>query len=127
MLGVLSLGSLIDDANTRLYYDDLVLYVLLGAALVFAGDMVSGKGRSDLFVPLKEKALSDARYWAREEASANCEKLGVTPSLSPSATTYSDGACQRRGQRRGSSRCGRQGSRKPARCRYPDEPAGGSR
>jgi hypothetical protein len=60
----------------------------------FAGDMVSGKGRSDLFVPLKEKALSDARYWAREEARANCEKLGGTPSLSPSATTYSDGACQ---------------------------------
>ena len=41
MLGVLSLGSLIDEAKTRLYYDDMVLYVLLGAALVFAGDMVS--------------------------------------------------------------------------------------
>jgi ABC-type phosphate/phosphonate transport system permease subunit len=32
---------LIDEAKTRLYYDDMVLYVLLGAALVFAGDMVS--------------------------------------------------------------------------------------
>ena len=41
MLGVLSLGSLIDDANTRLFYDDMLLYVLLGALLVFAGDVVS--------------------------------------------------------------------------------------
>ncbi|NNC87116.1 MAG: ABC transporter permease subunit [Akkermansiaceae bacterium] len=41
MLGVLSLGSLIDEANTRLFYDDMVFYVLLGAALVFAGDVTS--------------------------------------------------------------------------------------
>ena len=41
MLGVLSLGSLIDEANTRLYYDDMLLYVLMGALLVFAGDVVS--------------------------------------------------------------------------------------
>ena len=41
MLGVLSLGSLIDEANTRLFYDDMILYVLMGALLVFAGDVVS--------------------------------------------------------------------------------------
>lgn len=48
MLGVLSLGSLIDQANTRLYYDDMVFYVLLGAALVFAGDILSDVVRKRL-------------------------------------------------------------------------------
>ncbi len=52
MLGVLSLGSLIDEANTRLYYDDLFLYVLMGAALVFAGDIVSDLVRRRLRGPM---------------------------------------------------------------------------
>ena len=41
MLGVASLGYLIDDAKTSLYYDDLMLYVILGAMLVLTGDVVS--------------------------------------------------------------------------------------
>jgi ABC-type phosphate/phosphonate transport system permease subunit len=52
MLGVLSLGSLIDEANNRLYYDDLFLYVLMGAALVFAGDIVSDLVRRRLRGPM---------------------------------------------------------------------------
>lgn len=51
MLGVLSLGSLIDEAKNRHYYDDMLLYVLLGAALVFAGDVVSDIVRSRLRGP----------------------------------------------------------------------------
>jgi len=68
--------------------------LLIGAAPAFAGDTVSGKGKSDLFVPSKEKALYDARYWAREKAKQKCKKLGGSPSLSASATTYSESACQ---------------------------------
>ena len=48
MLGVLSLGSFIDEANTRLFFDDMVFYVLLGAALVFAGDVASDLVRRKL-------------------------------------------------------------------------------
>lgn len=51
MLGVLSLGSLIDKAKTRHYYDDMLLYVLMGAALVFAGDVVSDVVRRRLRGP----------------------------------------------------------------------------
>ena len=41
MLGVASLGFLIDNAKTSLFYDDLLLYVVLGAMLVMIGDVVS--------------------------------------------------------------------------------------
>ncbi len=41
MLGILSLGFLITDAKTRLFYDNLMFFVLLGALLVFIGDMLS--------------------------------------------------------------------------------------
>ena len=61
MLGVLSLGSLIDEANTRLFYDDLVLYVLMGAALVFVGDVLSDLLRRRLKGPsIKSLAFHSA-------------------------------------------------------------------
>ena len=41
MLGVASLGFLISDAKVSLYYDEMVLWVALGAALVFLGDLTS--------------------------------------------------------------------------------------
>ncbi len=48
MLGVSSLGLLIRDARLSHYYDDLLLFVALGALLVFAGDVVSDVLRSRL-------------------------------------------------------------------------------
>jgi len=41
VLGVVSLGYLIDGAKTRFFYDDLLLYVILGAGLVILADVVS--------------------------------------------------------------------------------------
>ncbi len=41
MLGVASLGFLISDAKVSLFYDEMVLWVALGAALVFLGDLTS--------------------------------------------------------------------------------------
>lgn len=40
MLGFVSLGWYIADARARMHYDDLALYVVLGAALVLAGDLL---------------------------------------------------------------------------------------
>ncbi|MGB0143373.1 MAG: PhnE/PtxC family ABC transporter permease, partial [Akkermansiaceae bacterium] len=48
MLGVLSLGSLISDAKSALFYDEMVLWVTLGAALVFVGDLASDLVRAKL-------------------------------------------------------------------------------
>ncbi|MEN8785803.1 MAG: ABC transporter permease subunit [Akkermansiaceae bacterium] len=41
MLGVASLGFLISDAKVSFYYDEMVLWVALGAVLVFLGDLTS--------------------------------------------------------------------------------------
>lgn len=41
MLGVASLGFLISDAKVAFFYDEMVLWVGLGAALVFLGDLTS--------------------------------------------------------------------------------------
>ena len=41
MLGVASLGFLISDARVSFFYDEMVLWVALGAALVFFGDLTS--------------------------------------------------------------------------------------
>lgn len=41
MLGVASLGFLISDAKVAFYYDEMLLWVGLGAALVFFGDLTS--------------------------------------------------------------------------------------
>ena len=46
MLGILSLGSLIRDARAANFYDDMVLYVLFGVALVLVGDGVSAAARA---------------------------------------------------------------------------------
>ncbi len=48
MLGISSLGFLIDDASARNSYDQLFFYTLLGACLVMIGDIVSGIIRSRL-------------------------------------------------------------------------------
>lgn len=45
MLGMASLGFWIIDARARNHYDDMILYVLVGAGLVFAGDLVSAFAR----------------------------------------------------------------------------------
>ena len=45
ILGVSTLGRLIKDARAADRYDEMVFFVLLGAALVFAGDMVSSLAR----------------------------------------------------------------------------------
>ena len=41
MLGVASLGFLISDAKVSFYYDEMLLWVGMGAALVFLGDVTS--------------------------------------------------------------------------------------
>lgn len=41
MLGVSSLGYLISDARASFYYDELILWVVAGASLVMAGDLLS--------------------------------------------------------------------------------------
>lgn len=48
MLGVSSLGFLISNAKTAFYYDEMILWVLLGAALVFVGDVSSDLVRGRL-------------------------------------------------------------------------------
>ena len=48
MLGIVSLGYWIQDARARTHYDDMLLYVLLGSALVVAGDIVSALARSSV-------------------------------------------------------------------------------
>ncbi|MBK1832925.1 PhnE/PtxC family ABC transporter permease [Roseibacillus ishigakijimensis] len=48
MLGVGSLGFLITEAGVRFYYDEMLLWVLLGASLVFAGDLTSDWVRKKL-------------------------------------------------------------------------------
>lgn len=41
LLGILSLGYWIQDARSRLYYDEMLFYVALGALLVLGADLVS--------------------------------------------------------------------------------------
>jgi len=48
MLGISSLGFLIDDATARNRYDELFLYTLLGACIVMLGDFLSDHVRSRL-------------------------------------------------------------------------------
>ena len=48
MLGVASLGFLISDARVSFFYDEMVLWVALGAALVFLGDLTSDFARYKL-------------------------------------------------------------------------------
>jgi phosphonate transport system permease protein len=45
MLGVASLGALVRDARASNYYDEMLFYVLSGAALVAAGDLLSDFAR----------------------------------------------------------------------------------
>ena len=45
MLGIVSLGYWIEDARVRFQYDNLGLYILLGAAIVMAGDLLSAVAR----------------------------------------------------------------------------------
>lgn len=46
MLGVASLGFLISDARSSFYYDQMVVWIVLGAGLVFLGDLTSDFVRS---------------------------------------------------------------------------------
>lgn len=46
MLGIVSLGFWIQDARARNFYDEMFLLVLVGAAIVVAGDLVSALARS---------------------------------------------------------------------------------
>ncbi len=48
MLGVASLGFLISDAKVAFYYDEMLLWVALGAFLVFLGDISSDLVRAKL-------------------------------------------------------------------------------
>lgn len=45
MLGVSSLGYWVVDARARQNYDEMVFFVLIGAAIVLAGDLVSALAR----------------------------------------------------------------------------------
>jgi phosphonate transport system permease protein len=45
MLGVVSLGFWIQDSRARNHYDEMVFLVLIGAAIVLVGDMVSAVSR----------------------------------------------------------------------------------
>ena len=46
LLGIVSLGYWIDDARARQRLDEMLLLVVLGAALVILGDLVSAVARS---------------------------------------------------------------------------------
>jgi phosphonate transport system permease protein len=48
MLGVASLGYWIQDARAKLYYDEMLFFVALGALIVLFGDVVSALARSVL-------------------------------------------------------------------------------
>jgi phosphonate transport system permease protein len=41
LLGLVTLGRLVQNARARLLYDEMLIFILLGAALVFLGDLVS--------------------------------------------------------------------------------------
>ena len=41
MLGVMSLGYLITDAKSGRAFDEMIFYVMLGALIVLAGDLLS--------------------------------------------------------------------------------------
>ena len=45
ILGIASLGYWIDEARHARFYDEMMLFVLLGAALVIVGDVVSAIAR----------------------------------------------------------------------------------
>jgi ABC-type nitrate/sulfonate/bicarbonate transport system permease component len=45
MLGVVSLGYWIQDARAKLYYDEMLLLVAVGAAIVLAADAASALAR----------------------------------------------------------------------------------
>ena len=45
MLGIVSLGYWIVDARARNHYDEMFLLVLVGAAIVLVGDLVSAAAR----------------------------------------------------------------------------------
>ncbi|MGJ8726283.1 MAG: PhnE/PtxC family ABC transporter permease [Roseibacillus sp.] len=53
MLGVGSLGFLISEAGVRFYYDEMILWVVLGGSLVFAGDLASDFVRAKLRAGVK--------------------------------------------------------------------------
>lgn len=46
MLGIVSLGSFIQDARARQQYDTMLFLILLGAAIVLAGDLASALARA---------------------------------------------------------------------------------
>ncbi|MBK7877383.1 MAG: ABC transporter permease subunit [Planctomycetes bacterium] len=48
MLGVVSLGYWIQDARSKHYYDEMLFFVALGAAIVLLGDLVSAAARAVL-------------------------------------------------------------------------------
>ncbi len=48
MLGVVSLGYWIQDARAKGFYDEMALYVLVGAAIVLLADLASGLARRTL-------------------------------------------------------------------------------
>ena len=45
MLGVVSLGYYIQQARGKMYYDEMLLLILLGAAIVIASDLLSAVAR----------------------------------------------------------------------------------
>jgi len=45
MVGVVSLGYYIDDARHNIYYDEMLLLILLGAGIVIASDLLSAMAR----------------------------------------------------------------------------------
>ena len=48
MLGVVSLGYWVQDARARTHYDEMFLFILLGAVLILVGDAVSALARRSL-------------------------------------------------------------------------------
>ena len=45
MLGVVSLGFYISDARSKMYYDEMLFLVLLGAGIVLLSDLLSATAR----------------------------------------------------------------------------------
>ena len=78
MMGVVSLGHWIDHARENPYYDEMFFLVLLGAAIVLAGDLVSAVARR---VGRRE---GGPPYGANSSASVTSTFSAVTWSRRPS-------------------------------------------
>lgn len=71
MLGLLSLGSLISDAKVARHFDEMLLFVLIGAAIVMFGDLFSGFLRRRLASGTSINSNATLLAWIKNRAKSN--------------------------------------------------------